>query len=78
MKKILLLLFLFLLLVGTAGQLYASEITGTDSVAVLSETVSDTSEHPLPPVFMVIPFVVLLLLIATMPLLAHQIGRAHV
>lgn len=77
MKKNLPLIILFLLLVGTTGQLYASESTGSDSVTVLSETVSETAEHPLPPVFMVIPFVVLLLLIATMPLVAHHFWEKH-
>ena len=77
MKKNLPLLILILLLVGTTGQLCAAELTGSGSVTVLSETGSEQMSHPLPPVFMVVPFAVLLLLIATMPLLAHHFWEKH-
>lgn len=74
MKKILPVILLVFILFGASGQIYASESNNP----VVSTMVNQAgAEHSLPPVYMVIPFVALLLLIATMPLIAHHFWEKH-
>lgn len=76
MKNILPLLLLAFLLVGMTGQVHASELNSSLTV-VSNESGNVAAEHALPPVYMVIPFAALLLLIAVMPLFAHHFWEHH-
>ena len=66
-------LIVFIYLVG--GSICAAENTTGMTNALQSENIS--TEHILPSVFMVIPFIVLLLMIATGPLFYHHFWEQH-
>ncbi|MBU2493574.1 MAG: sodium:proton antiporter [Bacteroidetes bacterium] len=75
MRKILPVVLLAFLLFGMTNQVNASDFV--NPAALSAEIVNSDAEHSLPPVFMVIPFVTLLLLIAVMPLFAHHFWEKH-
>lgn len=77
MKKILVLFLLVMLLAGISYSLYAESLpTSMESIpaVVESETIGG---HELPSTYMVIPFVILLLMIATGPLFYHHFWEHH-
>lgn len=73
-KKLLLLIILVFTLILLPIELQASDENLIDTSAVTESSVSNhqSEEHPLPEVFMVIPFITLLLMIATGPLFYHK------
>lgn len=74
MKKIIILLFV-LLLCASLGDLYASQIDSAQQA--VSAVSTQESAHSIPPLFMVIPFILLLAMIATGPLFYHHFWEKH-
>jgi Na+/H+ antiporter NhaD/arsenite permease-like protein len=72
-KNLLLVIILVSVLLVHAGELQASGQIQNDSSAVTGVSfTNEVEEHPLPDVFMIIPFITLLLMIATGPLFYHR------
>jgi Na+/H+ antiporter NhaD/arsenite permease-like protein len=75
-KQLLLILIAFFIFFSV-GELHAANAIDADTVTA-SVTVSDqTEEHPLPAAYMVIPFILLLGMIATGPLFYHRFWEKH-
>lgn len=77
-KKLSLLIILVLTLFLFPFELKASEQNSINTITTAASPLSvGEEEHPLPDVFMVIPFVALLLMIATGPLFYHKFWEKH-
>ena len=78
-KKLSLLIILVLTLVLNFNELQASDESLIDTSAITENSISNNQaeEHPLPHIFMVIPFITLLLMIATGPLFYHKFWEKH-
>jgi len=76
MKKIVFLLIVVLFIMSASLNVFASSgISGAN--AVIEQAVETGAEHPLPPAYMVLPFILLLLAIATGPLFYHHFWEKH-
>lgn len=72
------LIILVLILILQVSELQAIDKSLSDTFTITQNTISNHSEeHPLPEVFMVIPFITLLLMIATGPLFYHRFWEKH-
>jgi len=77
-KNLSILIILVLILILHLGVLQAADQSISDTSLVTDNTISNHSEeHPLPAAFMVIPFITLLLMIATGPLFYRHFWEKH-
>jgi Na+/H+ antiporter NhaD/arsenite permease-like protein len=78
-KNLSFLVILLFILVLLPIQLQASEESIIDTSAITENSISNNQaeEHPLPDIFMIIPFITLLLMIATGPLFYHHFWEKH-
>lgn len=77
-KNLSILIILVLILILHLGELKAADQSLIDTSAVTENSLSSHSEeHPLPAAFMVIPFLTLLLMIATGPLFYRHFWEKH-
>ena len=77
-KHLLIYLFSLLMIFSISGQIIAQEAKhGETKTEVVERGEFDTKEHELPNVLMVIPFVILLLMIATGPIFYHHFWEEH-
>lgn len=77
-KKIFSLIILALVLISFSAEIKAFDQNVSDTSAVIeSSALNHSEEHPLPELFMVIPFIALLLMIATGPLFYHHFWEKY-
>lgn len=77
-KKLFSLIILALVLISFSAEIKAFDQNVSDtSVVIESSVLNHSEEHQLPSVFMVIPFIILLLMIATGPLFYHHFWEKY-
>jgi len=77
-KKLFSLIILALVLISFSAEIKAFDQNVSDTSAVIESSVlNDSEEYQLPSVFMVIPFIILLLMIATGPLFYHHFWEKY-
>ena len=77
-KHILIVLFSMLMIFSISGQIIAQETQhGNSKTEVVQHGESETVEHELPNALMVLPFVILLIMIATGPIFYHHFWEHH-